>query len=333
MASTSTTSRTASAQESSHADTVGDIFYGDNDTSNPEGVAPGVSKIYNYEADLLRQQHRQRTNTPIPAQIVNQSFVADTGDNAEQAEVEQSYDDYAAFNNTLFISGVGNGGPVSSPGSSYNGIGVAAYGGASSTGPTYDGRSKPDITAPASATSFSTPQVAGAAAILLQAADRGDAGAGTESDASDSRVLKALLLNGAVKPQGWTNTPTAPLDTRYGAGILNVYNSYMNLQRRRVCQLQPPPPAPSAPSTPAPSCPDEGWDFATITNACVSGTYTDGIQPLPLRSQRGHRARFPAHLHPHLVEARPPDRHQQPRPLPLRCHHRRTHRTERQHGG
>lgn len=270
--STSTTFSDSVGQESSHADQVGDIFYGDNDTSNPEGVAPGVSKIYNYEADFFIN-NIVNDNTPIPAQIVNQSFIAVTGDNAEQAEVEQVYDDYAAFNNTLFISGVGNGGPVYSPGSSYNGIGVAAYGGSSSTGPTYDGRSKPDITAPASATSFSTPQVSGAAAILLQAAGRGDAGAGTESDASDSRVLKALLLNGAVKPQGWTNTPTAPLDTRYGAGILNVYNSYKNLQAGEHSSSASTAGSVSAVNTGA-IVPDEGWDLSTITTALVSGTYT-----------------------------------------------------------
>jgi len=44
--------------------------------------------------------------------------------------------------------------------------------------------------------------------------------------ALDIRLLKALLLNGAVKPVGWSNSPAAPLDRRYGTGVLNIYNSY-----------------------------------------------------------------------------------------------------------
>jgi hypothetical protein len=268
-----TSTQFSSSEESSHADSVGDIFYGDTDTANPEGVAPGVSTIYNYEADYFVNTVINN-GVAIPARIVNQSFVALTSDNAEQEQVEEIYDDYAASTNTLFISGVGNGGQVYSPGSCYNGIGVAAYGSGatSSVGPTYDGRSKPDITAPAGATSFSTPQVSGAAAILLQAAGRGDAGAGTETDASDARVLKALLLNGAVKPQGWSNTPTAPLDTRYGAGILNVYNSYMNL-RAGECASSGSTSGSAGSINLGTIVPDEGWDLATISNAQVSGSY------------------------------------------------------------
>jgi hypothetical protein len=106
---------------------------------------------------------------------------------------------------------------------------VAAYGGDSSVGPTIDnGRCKPDITAAAGATSFSTPQVSGAAALLIQAALRGDGGSDTNS-AFDMRTIKALLLNGAVKPANWTNSNSSPLDARYGAGVLNVFNSYEQL--------------------------------------------------------------------------------------------------------
>ena len=101
--------------------------------------------------------------------------------------------------------------------------------GNSSVGPTVDnGRAKPDITAPASATSFSTPLVTGAAAVLMQAGLRGDGGGNTNA-AADIRTVKALLLNGAVKPADWTNNPPSPLDPRYGAGMLNVFNSYEQL--------------------------------------------------------------------------------------------------------
>src|SRR6185436_17639641 len=94
---------------------------------------------------------------------------------------------------TVFVCGAGNGGPVSSPATAYNVIAVGAYGGPSSSS-TVDGRSKPDITAPASFTSFSTPLVSGAAALLSQAAARNDGGAGTAVSAGDVKTIKALLL-------------------------------------------------------------------------------------------------------------------------------------------
>ncbi|MCP4464178.1 MAG: hypothetical protein GY819_15410 [Planctomycetaceae bacterium] len=94
---------------------------------------------------------------------------------------------------------------------------------ASETAPTYlygDGRIKPEIVAPSSVTSFSTPMVASAAALLHEA------GAGT--DAVRSETMKAILLAGATKDEfdAWSRTPTQPLDLRFGAGELNVYNSY-----------------------------------------------------------------------------------------------------------
>jgi len=42
-------------------------------------------------------------------------------------------------------------------------------------------------------------------------------------------TLKALLINGAVKPAGWANPSPSPLDPNYGAGVLNVFNSYKQL--------------------------------------------------------------------------------------------------------
>jgi hypothetical protein len=62
----------------------------------------------------------------------------------------------------------------------------------------------------------------------MQAALRGDGGSATNA-AFDMRTVKALLLNGAVKPADWTNSTSSPLDARYGAGILNIFNSYEQL--------------------------------------------------------------------------------------------------------
>lgn len=203
--------------ESSHANGVGGFFYG-----LPGGVATNVAHIDNYEADYFLGTIIPN-QTSINDKIVNQSFADDLNN---QTMDNTNYDDYAALYGTLFISSAGNGGNVLPPASCYNGMGVGAYGVGSSIGPTTDnGRSKPDITAPADATSDSAPLVAGAAAILRGAGLRGDGGSDTNS-AADLRMLKALLLNGAIKPTDWTNGNSVPLDQRYGAGILNVFESY-----------------------------------------------------------------------------------------------------------
>ncbi len=155
---------------------------------------------------------------------------------------------------------------------------VAAYGYAnSSVGPTEDnGRAKPDITAPAGATSFSTPQVTGAAAVLVETGLRGDGGSGTNA-AADMRTVKALLLNGAVKPSDWTNNPPSPLDPRYGAGILNVFNSYEQLaggQHGYIAATSVPSGGAHPPNGATGTISVlSGWDFNTNT----SGTSSDEI--------------------------------------------------------
>jgi hypothetical protein len=217
---TNTTFPNAAGTESFHADEVANSFFG---TTN--SVAPGVAHVDNYHASLFYNS-RVLTQTTISGKIVNQSFIF-TG---AAAPYDTAYDNYSARFGTLFVSGAGNSGTISPPATAYNGMGVAAYGGSSATGPTTDGRSKPDITAPASLTSFSTPLVAGAAAVLLEAANRNDGGPSTAVRAGDSRTIKALLLNGAEKPSDWTHVAPAPLDIRYGAGVLNVWNAYRQLR-------------------------------------------------------------------------------------------------------
>jgi hypothetical protein len=274
----STTFPNSVGNESGHADSVAGYFYG-----IPVGVATNVIHVDNYDADYF---FNVIINTANPANIndpvVNQSFIFIESDGShatvsDQQSIDSVYDNYAVQHNTLFVSGAGNGGTVNPPATCYNGIGVGAYGGISSFGPTIDnGRAKPDITAPASATSFSTPQVAGAAAVLMQAGSRGDGGNGTNA-AADIRTVKALLLNGAIKPADWTNNAPSPLDTRYGAGVLNVFNSYEQLAGGKHGYIvstsvstggaHPPTGASGTVSTLS------GWDFNTNS----SSPTTDGV--------------------------------------------------------
>ncbi|OQA01586.1 MAG: hypothetical protein BWY71_00338 [Planctomycetes bacterium ADurb.Bin412] len=121
----------------------------------------------------------------------------------------------------------------------------------SSFGPTDDGRCKPDLIAcgfslgpsadslsdychdrqSKSFSSFAAPQVAGAAALLIDAARQN-----MIPDGDDPRVIKALLLNGAQKLLGWhkglvdsNDDAAVPLDYQQGAGLVNVMASYQQL--------------------------------------------------------------------------------------------------------
>jgi Subtilase family len=215
--------------ESHHAEAVANNFYG-----IPAGVATNVAHVDNYDANFFWDSV-VATLSPANDPIVNQSFTFGSLAATNQESVDSDYDNYAAQYDTLFVSAANNYNNstiVCAPGTSYNCISVGAYANSTyynSLGPTIDNRRcKPDITAPSTATSFSTPYVAGAAAVLMQAGLRGDGGSDTNS-AADIRTIKALLLNGAIKPADWTNDAPSPLDYRYGAGVLNVFNSYEQL--------------------------------------------------------------------------------------------------------
>jgi hypothetical protein len=252
-----------------HADSVAANFYG-----NGSGMAPQVSHVDNYDADYFFSQYIANS-LPISGRVVNQSFIFANEDGShlssnEEQSVNSSYDDYAIQYGVLFVSGAGNSGTVYPSATSYNGIGVGVFPGDSSVGPTPDGRSKPDLVSPGSgATSFSTPFVSGAAAVLIQAALRGDGGTDTNS-ANDNRTIKSLLLNGAIKPADWTNGITTPLDARYGAGVLNVFNSWNQLRGGKhsfieattVLNGSAHPPGANAGNEAALS----GWDLNSLTN-------------------------------------------------------------------
>jgi hypothetical protein len=264
--------------ESSHADGVAGYFYG-----LSGGVATNIAHVDNYDADFFVTNYVFNLFPAPEASVVNQSFTFGPLDIADQESVDSSYDDYSETFGTLFISAadnIGNSATVCAPGTSYNCISVGAYANGTyynSIGPTTDnGRAKPDIIAPSNVTSFSTPQVAGAAALLMQAALRGDGGSDTNS-AFDMRTIKALLLNGAVKPADWTNSTSSPLDPRYGAGVLNVFNSYEQLAGGKqifsasnsVASGGPHPPLAETNSIPATS----GWDFENL----ASGATNDAV--------------------------------------------------------
>ena len=265
--------------ESWHADGVAQNFYG-----WPGGAATNVAHVDNYDADFFVTNYLFNL-APMPAAaVVNQSYTFGPLAVTNQQAIDSAYDDYADTYGTLFVSAAdnfGNAWPNSTnvcvPGTAYNCISVGAYANGtyySSIGPTSDnGRCKPDLTAPAGATSFSTPQVAGAATALMQAALRGDGGGDTNA-AFDMRTIKALLLNGAVKTADWTNSNSSPLDMRYGAGVLNVFNAYEQLAGGKqnfsasnsVAIGAAHPPLEATNFVAATS----GWDFRTIATSATN---------------------------------------------------------------
>ncbi|MGC8560872.1 MAG: S8 family serine peptidase [Phycisphaerae bacterium] len=294
----------SSANYSSHATSVGNLFYGGipSGSSSAYGVAPKVASVANYDANGFAQYNLgltvnsstqmfnppgAQTQTVNKAQVINQSFRFDIPATLTPAQQEQyvetidwAYDQYVNTYNTVIVSAVGNGAytagyTINPPATAYNSIAVGSSNGQTEDGPTFDGRSKPDIVAPGGETSYATPLVSGAAALMVQAGNDsiGYVASNTSGSWSQSQydyyavlpqTVKALLMNGAVQPKGWTHTDTSPLDPRYGAGVLNVDNAYQILAAGRAAATA------SNQSTTVQTNPTitqaSGWDVETLDN-------------------------------------------------------------------
>ena len=259
---------------SKHGDVVGSNFYG-----ITNGAATNVSHLYNYNANYFLNASIAVGSPVTPARVVNQSFTL----GSVNTTVDQDYDNYAATHNTVFVSGAeGNAatftGPIYTPANCFNGIAAGIYNNPyTGLGPTTDGRCKPDLISPdaaqspGSAVSYSTAYVSATAAILLQAAVRNDGGAGTASSATNLATIKALLLNGAFKPSGWTNGPTRPLDARYGAGVVNAFNSWNLLRGGKHPFIETTTNTPGTTHPPGANPANEaalaGWDYNSLTTS------------------------------------------------------------------
>jgi hypothetical protein len=215
---------------SSHATTVGQYYYSDYDS-----IAPGVTNVHLYEADdwvlgssptgFLNFGTASAPNAEIQA-VENNSWIG-TIDNGGPDDVEtlRRFDYAIQQSGFLGVVALNNGNPGNVPqllASCYNGVSVGRSDGGHSYGTnTADGagRSKPELVAPADETSYATPMVSSAAAML---------GQGAPANATQSVTMKAILMAGATKSQfpSWSRSLTHPLDAVYGAGQLNVYNSW-----------------------------------------------------------------------------------------------------------
>jgi hypothetical protein len=236
---------------SSHATVVGKNLYG-----NTSSMAPSIADIEVYEANHWLNNQGWQSGDPFVEtnQLQNHSWVGFSSSNVATTRM-----DYAVVRDGFLpIAGLYNANygeqtiPSDIPeiyGSMYNGITVGVSAGTHRTGVTSaadgPGRIKPEIVAPNSYTSFATPYVTAAAAMLIESA-------GVDADAKRQQVVKAILLAAADKTPfaGWDQTTLRPLDDIYGAGQLDVYEGYFIQQAGKQI---------------AGSTIDErGWNFASL---------------------------------------------------------------------
>ena len=222
-----------------HATSVGQRLYGTSTT----GISGGISDITGFDADdwLNRVTGLASGGDPLAQvngagqtfDVQNHSYISNGNGDAVATDVLNRVDFLVNRDNTTIVVGANNGSGNITPellAHGYNSITVGRTDGNHSRGATRfngTGRYKPEIVAPQTATSFSTPVVAGAAAILREA------GAGT--NAVQNEAVKAILLAGATKDEfgdafDGPSDPSQPLHEVYGVGELNVYNSYKILQ-------------------------------------------------------------------------------------------------------
>ena len=237
---------------------------------NGQSIAPRLNEITVYQASHYLESVLNTLESAAPLtqdfRVQNHSWIGSYGESVD----EEDPDNVAALRRFDYAIDAANGGEgmtavvgVNNTSSmpylmahAYNAIAVGNSDGSHSIGFTLEddpaiagdnsygpGRPKPDIvssqppTAQNSTTSTSTSAVSSVAILLHESA--------TAPDASRGEVIKAQLLAGATKDEpefsSWSRTPTQPLDAHYGAGEVNLLNSYKIQQggRHRASLLPP----------------------------------------------------------------------------------------------
>lgn len=236
-----------SAKPSPHATAVASNIAG------PQSAGQGIREVHGWlVSDWLGDGYLQ-TATPKepnpdkqPIRIFNHSWIS----SGQVATLVLRRVDYLIdMQDIIMVCGLDNNkGPAPAMlASAYNVISVGVMNGQHSSDPTQfdgEGRSKPELVAPGSKTSFSTGVVTGCVAALLQQADhrveQAEQAEKPEPDdrpapaelvvpmqdmnrfASHSEVIKALLLAGADRPENWSAPEGRTLDPTFGAGVVDL---------------------------------------------------------------------------------------------------------------
>jgi autotransporter-associated beta strand protein len=249
------------ANDSGHATFVAQNFFG-----LATSIAPGISQIEVYEANDFMGNGFMHTGSVTlnpnvsqqASRVGNHSWIASAGTNNSTIDHLARMDWVVERDDFVQVVGVNNGqngnNPIYSNGLNSIAVGVTngnhALGTLALGGVYTSGRTKPELVAPISATSWATPIVSAAAANLIETAHNTPALSNgsytlariptqTIYHAETSEVIKAALLAGASRMafnsdgsaitnyRGEAAQQTANgLDSRFGAGQVNVYNSY-----------------------------------------------------------------------------------------------------------
>ena len=218
---------------SSHAYDVG-CYLGGTSTS----ITPGVTGWSAYRANDYYGMASLRTgesSAPFTASwdIENHSWVGYS--TLFSVQISQRQDYRIERDNVISVVGMPNGSTMYDLfANCYNVISVGTSTGDHPHTGTYQevsGRQKPDLVGTATWTSYATPIVASCATLLVDEIKR----TASLSEARHPLVIKALLMAGATKEEfpGWSHTSAQPLDAIYGAGEVNIYNSYKMLMTGR----------------------------------------------------------------------------------------------------
>jgi hypothetical protein len=254
----------AGATTSGHATTVASNFFG------PNSILSGVTSASADEANTYLTRLLNRAfngSNPETADVVNHSYVAERDANTPLVLALFDY----SINRDGYVAVVGaNNGYNTNPDSSahkpvlteaYNVISVGVSSGAHDSGTAANGVSYPHLVAPAAYTSYATPMVSAAAALLIETARSNPA----LSNGDKTVVIKAALIAGATKDAfaDWAVgvSSTTPLNSHYGAGQLNVFNSYL------IMTGGPQAGAASSAAALAASVAATGWDYSTNTGS------------------------------------------------------------------
>lgn len=249
---------------SSHGTNVGKTFYG-----STSSVAPGIALVDAYWADDWLQSGFLNVGAAAKplissSRIANHSWIGEGGDAQLNSDLLRRTDWVIETDEYMQCVGIKNN---ASPNlawlsGAYNTIavgksdGLNGYGTADIDADYVAGRTRPELVAPTGYSSNSTPVVAASAALLV---DYGHSNPGLATDPVEtstvnrygdviyntgrSEVIKALLMAGAdrftantaaadiddyrVAP---TDQTVNGLDRRFGAGQVNLYNSFKAMQ-------------------------------------------------------------------------------------------------------
>lgn len=244
--------------ELGHAASVASYFYG-----SYIGVASGAVEIHNYTAvDFIDRLTAGTSPEVFPGRVQNHSWAGTLGSTSVDTDAIRAFDFMIHRDARIATIGISGGNLAPLLGDTYHAItaGVRS-GGHSTTGTLTDGigRMKPDLVVNLDATSYAAPVIGGAATCLLQGAI-----ASGNANAEKPQTIKAILLAGASKqnlPQWQRDTTAEPYDDVFGAGELNLANSWHILQ------------AGEQTFSTSSEVASRGWDFDTTTNNAAGRRY------------------------------------------------------------